>query len=112
MSQVEQWRSSTIGESGDTTISSPGRSPKQHLPGIRLHDPLHGLQACPKFIVFNQGLVKYIPGRGYFRAVPSQEGEKYVISPQPPTVELVNVSVEQFAGIEGDVWILRTGGDA
>ena len=28
------WSGSTIGESGDTTISSPGRSPKQPLPGI------------------------------------------------------------------------------
>ena len=32
-------RGSTIGEGGDTTISSPGRSPKQPLPGIKLHDP-------------------------------------------------------------------------
>ena len=32
-------RGSTIGEGGDTTISSPGRSSKQPLPGIGLHDP-------------------------------------------------------------------------
>ena len=38
-------RSSTIGEGGDTTISSLGRSPKQPLPGMRLHDPLHGWSA-------------------------------------------------------------------
>ena len=37
---------STIREGGDTTISSPGRSSKQPLPGMRLHDPLHGRQAC------------------------------------------------------------------
>ena len=30
------------------------------------------------------GLVKYVPGRGYSRAVPSQNGDKYVISPPPP----------------------------
>ena len=47
-------RGSTIGESGDTTISSPGRSTKQPLPGIGLHDPLHGRQACPEFIAFDQ----------------------------------------------------------
>ena len=35
-------RGSTIGEGGDTTISSPGRSRKQPLPGMRLQDPLHG----------------------------------------------------------------------
>ena len=51
-------RSPTIGEGGDTTISSPGRSPKQHLPGIGLHDPLHGRQTCPEFIAFDhRGLV-------------------------------------------------------
>ena len=40
---------STIGGGGDTTIVSPGRSPKQPIPGIGLHDPLHGRQACSKF---------------------------------------------------------------
>ena len=44
-----------IGEGGDVTISSPGRSPKQSLPGIGLHDLLHGRQACPEFITFDQG---------------------------------------------------------
>ena len=39
-----------IGEGGDTTIPSPGRSPKQPLPGIGLQDPLHGRQACPEYI--------------------------------------------------------------
>ena len=29
------------------------------------------------------GLVKYVPGRGYFRAVPSQNGDKTVTSPPP-----------------------------
>ena len=29
-----------IREAGDTTISFPGRSSKQPLPGMRLHDPL------------------------------------------------------------------------
>ena len=28
-------------------------------------------------------LVKYVSGRGYFRAVPSQNGDKYVTSPPP-----------------------------
>ena len=30
-----------------------------------------------------RGLVKYVSGRGYFRAVPSQNGDKFVISPPP-----------------------------
>ena len=32
----------------------------------------------------NWKLVKHVPGRGYFRAVPSQTGDKYVTSPPPP----------------------------
>ena len=36
-----------------------------------------------------RGLVKYVPGRGYFRAVSSQNGDKNVTSPSPPIVELV-----------------------
>ena len=47
---------STIEESGDTTIPSPGRSPKQPLPGIGLLDPLHGRQACPEFNSLHQGI--------------------------------------------------------
>ena len=49
-------RGSTIGEGGDTTISSPGRSPEQPLPRIELYDPLHGWQSCPDFIAFDQGI--------------------------------------------------------
>ena len=44
---------------------------------------------APNSSYLTRGLVKYIPGRGYFRAVPSQKGDKYVTSPSPPTVELV-----------------------
>ena len=83
----EEWRpqrqvgieksGSTIGEGGDMTISAPGRSPKQSLTGIGLHDPLHGRRGHPKFIAFD-------PGRGYLRAVSSQNGDKFVTSPSPP----------------------------
>ena len=73
-------------------ISSPTRSPKQPLPGMRLHDPLHGRQACPEFIAFEKGVGQICPGRGYFRAVPSQNGDKYVTSPPPTIVELVYCS--------------------
>ena len=51
-----RWRGPTIGEGGDTTISSPGRSPKQPLPAMRLHDPLHSGQTSPEFIAFDQGV--------------------------------------------------------
>ena len=35
-----------------------------------------------------RGLIKYVPGRGYFCAVPSHNGDKYVTSPPPTIVEL------------------------
>ena len=31
-----------------------------------------------------RGLVKYVPGRGYFRVVSSQNGDKFVTSPPTP----------------------------
>ena len=34
-----------------------------------------------------RGLVKYVPGRGYFRAVPSHNGDKYV-TPPPQALNL------------------------
>ena len=46
-------KGSTIREGGDTTISSPGRSSKQPLTGMRLHDPLHGQQPYPEFIALD-----------------------------------------------------------
>ena len=33
-----------------------------------------------------KGLVKYVPGKGYFRAVPSQNGDKIVTSPPPQSL--------------------------
>ena len=38
----------------------------------------------PKSSLLTRGLVKYIPGRGYFNAVLSENGDKYVTSPPPP----------------------------
>ena len=35
-----------------------------------------------------RGLVKYVPGRSYFRAVFSQSGDKFVTSPPPPPQSL------------------------
>ena len=52
---VEKSRS-TNGEGGDTTIPFLGKSPKQPLPGIGLHDPLHGRQAYPEFNSFHPGV--------------------------------------------------------
>ena len=34
----------------------PGLVTKMAFPGTRLHDPLHGRQACPEFIACDQGI--------------------------------------------------------
>ena len=39
---------------------------------------------APNSIHFTMGLVKKVPRSGYFRAVPSQNGGKFVTSPPPP----------------------------
>ena len=79
---------STIGEGGDKTIPSPGMAPKQPLPGIRLHDPLHGRQACPEFSSFHQGLVLLSPLEGLFSYRPLlKRGQIYYI-PAPPPLSL------------------------
>ena len=96
---VRHLRGSTIGEGGDTTISSPGGLPKQ---------PLHGRQACPEFTAFDQrGLVKYVSGRGYFGAVSSQNGDKLVTSPpSPPIVERVTSRVHIHSGRYGRISLI------
>ena len=41
---------------------------------------------APNSSHLTRGLVKSVSGRGYFRAVPSQNGDKYVTSPPPPNL--------------------------
>ena len=43
---------------------------------------------APNSSHLTRGLVKSVPGRGYFRAVPSQNGDKYVTSPPPQSLNL------------------------
>ena len=38
-----------------------------------------------------RGVVKYVPGRGYFRAVPSENGDKFVTSPPPQSLNGTNL---------------------
>ena len=42
---------------------------------------------APKPAHFTRRLMKYIPGKGYFRAVPSKNGEIFVTSPPHQIVE-------------------------
>ena len=41
---------------------------------------------APNSSHLTRGLVKYILGRNYFRAVSSQNGDKFVTSPPPPPI--------------------------
>ena len=46
---------------------------------------------APNLSHLTKRLVKYVSGRGHFRAVPSKNGDKIVTSPPPPPiVERVN----------------------
>ena len=85
--EASWWRDSTIGKGGDTTISSPGWSPKQPLTEIGLQDYLHGWQACPEFNSFHQGVGQISPREGLFSCRPPQNGDKFATSPTPPIVE-------------------------
>ena len=60
----------TIGGGEDMTIPSLGRSPKEPLPGIGLHDPLNGRQACPEFYSFHQGVGQISSREGIFSCRP------------------------------------------
>ena len=58
------------------TIPSPGKSPKQLLLGIGIHDPLHGRQACPDFNSLYQGVGQISPRGGLFSCRPlSKRGQ-------------------------------------
>ena len=76
---------STIGGGGDTTIPSPGRSPKQLLPGIGLHDPLHDRQACPEFNSFHQGVGQLSLREGLFSCPPLPKRGQICDIPAPPS---------------------------
>ena len=42
---------------------------------------------APNVTRFTRGLVKKVPGRGYFRAVPSQNRDKFVRSRPPQSLK-------------------------
>ena len=95
------WSVSTIGGGSDTTIPSPGMAPKQPLPGIALHDPLHGRQTCPKFTSFHQGVRQISPPEGgaIFVSSPPKTGTNLLHPrPPPPIVERLFACMPQSSG--------------
>ena len=79
---------STIGRGGDTTIPSPGRSPKHLLPGIGLHAPFHGRQACLEFNSFHQGVGQISPREGLFSCCTLPKRGQICDIPFPPQLSL------------------------
>ena len=49
---------------------------------------------APNSSHLTRGLVKSVPGRGFFRAVPSENGDKYVTYPTPP--QSLNLSIVEL----------------
>ena len=49
-----------------------------------IHYVVGKLAPNPSYLT--RGLVKYVPERGYFRAVPSQNGDKFFTSPPPQSL--------------------------
>ena len=83
----EQKSRSTIGGSEDTTIPSPGWSPKQPLPRVGLHDLPYGRQVCPEFNLVQLsspgGWSNLSPGGAIFVPSPFRTGTN-LLHPRPP----------------------------
>ena len=75
---------------GDKTNPSPGRSPKQPLPGIGLYDPLYGRQAYPELNSFHQEVGQI-----------STREELFSCYPRPPLIveQLVPMSATVLASV-------------
>ena len=93
---------STIGGDGHSTIPSPGRSLKQFLPGIGLHNPLHGRQAYSEFNSFHEGFGQTSPREELFscRSLP-RRGQICDI-PAPPQLLYYSFTVVRS---EGHSWL-------
>ena len=63
--------------------SVPVEVTKQPLTALGLHDPLHGWQACPEFIAFNQEVGQICPRQGLFacRFLPKRGQICYISAP-------------------------------
>ena len=92
-------------EGGDTTIPSPGRSPKHPLPGIGLHDPLHGRQACPESDSFHQGVGKICTRKGLFSCRSLSKRGQICYIPSPP--QSLNGSYSSVFSLEPSLPVKR-----
>ena len=81
---VQKYRECFNDWGGNTTLLSPGRSTKQPLPVIGLHDPLHYRQACPECRSFNQGVDQISPREGLFSYRPLVKRGQSCDVPAPP----------------------------
>ena len=95
---------STIGKGGDATIPSPRRSSKQPLPGIGLHDLLHGRQACSESNSFHQGVGHICPRQGLFscRSLSKRGQICYIPSPSQSLNGSILNRVKHDCIVKGD----------
>ena len=67
---------------------------------------------APNSSHFTRGLVKHVPGRGYFRAVPSQNGDKFATSPTSQSLNDSDLKhrLQNFINLATPRKLLTTGG--
>ena len=84
-------RGSTIGEGGETRFHPRGGHQNNPFRGWDYMIPYMAGKLAPNSSRLTRGIVKRVPGRDYFRAIPSQTGTN-MLHPRPPLiVELVNI---------------------
>ena len=80
-----------LGGGGDTTIPSPGMVRKQPLPGIGLHESVHGSASLPRIrFISPGGWSSKFPGGALFVPSPPKTGTN-LLHPRPPP-QLLNDS--------------------
>ena len=78
-----------LGRAGIRPFCPPGGHQNSPFRGYEYMIPYMVGKLAPNSSHLTRGLVKYVPGRGYFRAVSYQNGDEFVTSPPSPIVELV-----------------------
>ena len=86
MNRFVTWSMPSLVESHRRTTKSPSSTVIEYMISYMVG------KLAPNLSHLTRGLVKYVPGRGYFRAVPSQNGDTYVTSPPPPPNRLTGLS--------------------
>ena len=79
-----------LGRAGIRPFRLRGGNQNSPFRGYEYMIPYMVGKLAPNSSHLTRGLVKYVPGRGFFRAVSYQNGDKFVTSPPSPIVELIS----------------------